>query len=51
MRCVVRELCEVNGKPQKAGATAHINIAAQYELPYLLHGDGPNKDLPSSSTE
>jgi hypothetical protein len=50
MRCLVRELCEVNGQPQRADATVSI-AAGQYELPSVLHSDGANLTLPSSSTE
>ena len=49
MRCLVRELCEVDGQPQRADTT--VRIAGPYELPFLLHGDGANLALPSSSTE
>ncbi len=49
MRCLVRELCEVDGQPQRADAT--VRIAGPYELPFLLQGDGPNLVLPSSCTE
>ena len=49
MRCLVRELCEVDGQPTRADAA--VRIAGPYELPFLLHGDGANLALPSSSTE
>ena len=49
MRCLVRVLCEVDGQPTRADAA--VRIAGPYELPFLLHGDGANLALPSSSTE